>query len=296
MEKLRFSGHDTFIVRTFWPKKGYDFVKSGGNFNADEAVVKLGVGKNMVSSINFWMNALGLLKDNDTTEIADFLFGEDGVDPFLEDVASIWLLHYHLVKTNYSSLYNIVFNSFRKERTVFTKPQLLSFIKRIFRQQNENNINENTIGKDINVFCRLYNTPDYKTITKNFEDEIGGLFQELELMISSLEKDIQDGMNKKHEWFYLQPDNHQTLPPLVTMYSILDQYEGDTNISFRRLEIDENSPGLIFLLNKEGLYQQLKEIERLFEEIVISETAGNVNISIPSYLNKWDILRQYYGN
>jgi hypothetical protein len=60
MSKLRFSGHDTFIVRTFWPKKGYDFIKNGGNFNAEDAVIDLGVGKNMVSSINFWMKALGL--------------------------------------------------------------------------------------------------------------------------------------------------------------------------------------------------------------------------------------------
>jgi hypothetical protein len=26
MDKLRFSGHETFIARTFWPKKGYDFI------------------------------------------------------------------------------------------------------------------------------------------------------------------------------------------------------------------------------------------------------------------------------
>jgi len=38
MDKLRFSGHDIFIVRTFWPKKGYDFIRIGGNFNYEDAV------------------------------------------------------------------------------------------------------------------------------------------------------------------------------------------------------------------------------------------------------------------
>lgn len=52
MSKLRFSGHDTFIVRTFWPKKGYDFIKNGGNFSAEDAVVDLGVGKNIYPAIN----------------------------------------------------------------------------------------------------------------------------------------------------------------------------------------------------------------------------------------------------
>jgi hypothetical protein len=55
MDKLRFSGHETFIARTFWPKKGYDFIKQGGKFSSEDAVVELGVGKNMVLSINFWM-------------------------------------------------------------------------------------------------------------------------------------------------------------------------------------------------------------------------------------------------
>lgn len=37
MSKLRFSGHDTFIVRSYWPKKGYDFVKNGYKFSSEDA-------------------------------------------------------------------------------------------------------------------------------------------------------------------------------------------------------------------------------------------------------------------
>jgi len=80
MSKLRFSGHDTFIVRSYWPKKGYDFIKKGCKFSSEDAVVELGVGKNMVTSIQFWMKALGLLKDDNTTltNFAKFLFEEQG--------------------------------------------------------------------------------------------------------------------------------------------------------------------------------------------------------------------------
>ncbi|HRW22723.1 MAG TPA: DUF4007 family protein, partial [Bacteroidales bacterium] len=56
-EKLTFSGHETFHCRTFWLKKGYDFLVSGNNTfkNEEAAVVELGVGKNMVASIRYWM-------------------------------------------------------------------------------------------------------------------------------------------------------------------------------------------------------------------------------------------------
>lgn len=46
--KFSFSGHDTFHCRQLWLKKGYDYVKGGKNFNDEDAVVHLGVGKNIL--------------------------------------------------------------------------------------------------------------------------------------------------------------------------------------------------------------------------------------------------------
>ena len=62
-----------------------------------------------------------MLDERDSpTEIAEYLFGKKGNDIYLEDYGTIWLLHYHLVKTNKASIYNLVFNEFRKERIDFT--------------------------------------------------------------------------------------------------------------------------------------------------------------------------------
>lgn len=54
-------------------KKGYDFVKRERNFNAPDAVIDLGVGKNMVSSIRFWLKSFGLYDGKDLSELADYL-------------------------------------------------------------------------------------------------------------------------------------------------------------------------------------------------------------------------------
>ena len=48
-KRLVFSGHESFQCRNLWLKKGYDFIKNGNSFNDEDAVVKLGVGKNMVT-------------------------------------------------------------------------------------------------------------------------------------------------------------------------------------------------------------------------------------------------------
>ena len=48
ISKPIFSGHESFACKSHWLKRGYDFVNAGNNFNDDEAVVHLGVGKNMM--------------------------------------------------------------------------------------------------------------------------------------------------------------------------------------------------------------------------------------------------------
>ena len=51
--KYRFSGHQTFAFRYGWLEKGVKAVAaSAGIFGAEDAIVQLGVGKNMVESLS----------------------------------------------------------------------------------------------------------------------------------------------------------------------------------------------------------------------------------------------------
>ena len=60
MAKMTFSGHEKFHCRQFWLKKGYNFLLRGDQFTDDDVMVKLGVGKNMVGSIRYWLKAFDL--------------------------------------------------------------------------------------------------------------------------------------------------------------------------------------------------------------------------------------------
>ena len=62
--KYTFSGHESFTCKTLWLKKGYDFIRNNNNFNSPDSVVELGVGKNMVASIRYWMRAFGLTEND----------------------------------------------------------------------------------------------------------------------------------------------------------------------------------------------------------------------------------------
>ena len=93
---FRFSGHQTFAFRYGWPEKGYDFVIHGNHFSDPDAMITLGVGKNMVESIKYWCEMLGIISEyGKVTAFAQKLLDrENGWDPYLEDNASLWLLHW----------------------------------------------------------------------------------------------------------------------------------------------------------------------------------------------------------
>ncbi len=109
MKKFTFSGHESFHCKPLWLKKGFDFKNNNGNFKDPHSVVNLGVGKNMVSSIRFWMYAFNTLKNNDLTDLAVRLFAEDSWDPYLKDESTLWLLHYLLVSNGYAATPNLIF-------------------------------------------------------------------------------------------------------------------------------------------------------------------------------------------
>lgn len=88
MQKLTFSGHETFTCKQFWLKKGYDFLKKNKKFSSADAVVDLGVGKNMVSAIRYWLKSFGLVDDKDyLNDINEYILGENGKDKYLSIAA-----------------------------------------------------------------------------------------------------------------------------------------------------------------------------------------------------------------
>ena len=284
--KFSFSGHDSFQCRQLWLKKGYDFVKEGKNFNDDDAVVQLGVGKNMVSSIRFWLKAFHIIDNKDNpTEFGKRLFDdENGYDPFLEDEGSLWLLHYQLVKSGFASIYSIIFNEFRKEKLFFNKEIFVNYVKRIGESNPDLNFNENTVAKDFIVFANLYkNDP----LSKDVEDSFSGILSEIELL-----KTTGKG---KEEQFYIENSERDNLPEAVVLFTILDNPTYGNSISLNSLEFDLNSPGSVFALNRSGLMNKISEIVSDFKDITFTDQAGIKELQIKNKPDSFTILDLYYG-
>lgn len=284
--KYTFSGHDSFQCRQLWLKKGYDYVIENRKFNDEDAVVQLGVGKNMVSSIRFWLKAFNIVDNKDfPTEFGKRLFDDEtGYDPFLEDEASLWLLHYQLVKTGFASIYSIIFNEFRKEKLFFNKETYVNYLKRIGESDNDFNFNENTVAKDFNVFTNLYKN---ESESKNIEDSFTGILSEIELLNTT--------GKGKDEQFYIENNERDNLSEFIVLYTILDNLNYGNSIGLNSLEFNINSPGSIFALNRLGLMNKISEIVSEFEEITFTDQAGIKELQIKNKVEAFTVLDKYYG-
>jgi len=280
LSRYSFSGHESFHCKSLWLKKGYDYLLAGNHFTDIDSVAKLGVGKNMVASIRFWLRAFGLSQSDDLTGIADFLFDtEYGRDPYAEDLNTLWVLHFLLVVTGVASIYNLTFVEYQREKKEFSKDELRNFIKRKCSVPEQRNVyNENTVKKDIGVLLKNYVAP--KDL-KNIED-FSALLIGLGLIV-----------NKDSDVYSYRVTEPEDIAPDVVLFALLTLSGGDKTLSFDKLQ----KLSLVFCLPIVSLIEIIRKIEKLYPGIVVfSDNSGIKNVQFIGELNRFNVLDNYYDS
>jgi len=102
----QFAGHETFPLRLLWLKKSFEAVGEGAPsrlFREQRVISLFGVGRNMAASMRYWALASGFFVENDrqikATELGAAILSDRGFDPYLEQPATVWLVHWHLAST-----------------------------------------------------------------------------------------------------------------------------------------------------------------------------------------------------
>lgn len=286
IKKFTFSGHESFPCKTLWLKKGYDFITNGGDFNADEAVVRLGVGKNMVSSIRYWIKAFGFNNER-TNWIAEYIFDTvDGKDPFVEDIGTLWLLHFLLIYTEEASLYNLFFVDFQKERREFDRSQVVSFVKRKMAEAGKDTLfNENTVKKDVGVLLLNYCLPKNPQSNEDFST----LLMDLDLL-RQMERRWSDVDGRDRYVFNIE-GKRQVVPEIFLFAILMMKDELDKSISYDIMQ----ELGLIFCMNDLEVIDMLKLLsEKYSDSLAYSDVAGIRQLQFINKIEAKQILDEYY--
>lgn len=282
-KKFSFSGHESFPCKSLWLKKGYDFVVAGNDFNSPEAVIGLGVGKNMVASIRFWLKAFGVIENDEVTWIGNYLFDDaKGKDKYLEDIATLWLLHFNLVFSEEATLYNLFFCGVQRERTQFEREQVLTYVKLKMVEVGKMTLfNANTVKKDIGVLLQNYTLPRKPQSNEDFSS----LLIDLDLI----------RQNSEVKTYYFNVDGKRNVTKEVFLYGLLKlkEQEGDNTISFETIQ---ERVGLVFCMQDYETINMLKQLADEYSQyFAYSDVAGIKQVQFTKDLNAKQVLDNYYG-
>ena len=280
--KYVFSGHESFPCKTLWLKKGYDFVVHNKDFNNPEAVIDLGVGKNMVASIRYWLKVFGLCQNDQPTWLGNYLFNdENGRDPYMEDLATLWILHFHLVFNQDATLYNLFFCGYQKGHTQFEREQIVTYVKLNMIEANKQNVfNENTVKKDVSVLIQNYALPRKYQSNEDFSS----LLIDLDLI----------RQNTEGKGYYVNIDGKRKVAKEIFMYAllVLKEQEGDNTISYDTVQ---DKVGLTFCMQDYETIEILKLLANEYSNYMsYSDNAGIRMIQFTQNLGKEQVLNDYY--
>ena len=239
----------------------------------DEAVSHL-------KDIGDWLRVYGVTTDDEPTAIANYIFNDEkGRDPFIEDLGTLWLLHFLLVSKEEATLYNWLFVRLQRERKVFDRQQVVNFVKRLLTEDSKQSIfNENTVKKDVGVLLQSYVLPQKAKAL----DDYSALMIDLDLL-----RITEDGKS-----YQFNIEGKRQVPWQIFLYAILQMKGEDKTVSYDTLQ----DIGLMFCMNDIEVIEMCKVIESHHpDDVRYTDTAGNKQIQFINEINSEDALEEYYG-
>lgn len=282
LTNISFGRHGSFQLRYGWLTKGFQACQKNSNniFNSDNATAILGVGKNMVGSISYWLKATQIFNsDNKPSLLGERLLGE--YDTYLEDDATLWILHLKLAQNKElsTSIYWL-FNHFHKNS--FTLDEAFNALKHFLIDSKQ--VSETTLKMDIGVILRMY--APHKSDKTQIEEMLESPLSLLNL--------IEYHNGKYH---FIQSKKEQ-IPVEIIAYAINDYFIDSKTIPVKDLmHGDKLALGNILKISEENLIFYLEKLAHTYpKDFQLREDAGIFQLHNSYKTNKLDFLKKYYAN
>jgi hypothetical protein len=264
----RFSGHETFACRYAWLPKAYRAIQADPHifFNEDAAMVELGIGKNMVRALRFWVDAMGVAqpsadRTHSVTDLGSAIFGADGCDPFLEETKTLWLLHWTLSSAAAPALFawNYLLGSWPYPE--FSRSEALAaFIRQSQRLGYTHS--SVTLSQHLDVFLHTYQSA--RSARVGIEDSLDGPFVELRLLQQTGERRSDAG-----RWEPVYAFRRESKPEIsdeLFAYALLDYWDrvapAEKTMLVRTVVSAPGAPGQAFKLPEEDVRSRLETLSR----------------------------------
>lgn len=296
---LTFAKHETFHIREGWLFKGMAAIKQvedGGRlptiFLDKDSPERLGIGRNMVRALRYWMQATGLAEERLEGRAVQHLtpFGELvwQHDPYLESEGTLWLIHYNLVcNRELSTSWYWFFNHYVPNS--FTDEQALESLQHwVVTTEPDRRVAKSSLRKDVACLLRTY-LPDDHARTPEY-------LRESPLAQLGILLEFEDGSQKR---YHLQRADGSRLHPLIALYVMVDRQikerEGSSEVRLSQLLQEPRNVGRVFNLTTAVLTDLIAVLNRNYPDMVVRlvRTAGLDQLTLP-LITPEEVLKEYY--
>lgn len=264
----------------------------GSIFNRPDALATLGVGKNMVGAIRYWLLTTRMAREEGkgrelrAEELGQSLFADAGWDPFLEDEATLWLLHWQLAGPQTGSFtWAYAFNCFRDWE--FSRETLVEAILGATYTLSKPPSRE-TVERDVGCLLQTCVSDEKSALG---EDNLDSPLRALQLI-----RPTQRGQYR----FLIEA--HPTLPPALFFYALAKfwtwKHPEARTLSVWDLCYAEGSPGLVFKLDENSVLNYLDGLSPATQgQLRFEDTAQNRQVVLEegSTIAPFSFLESYYA-
>ena len=291
---VSFGRHESFPLRFGWITKGLEALADNPNvFASEDATVTLGVGKNMVAAMRYWLLATRVAKRTTRNGLARTAIGEilfpdgEGGDRYLEDDGTIWLLHW-LLATNPTEATAIYwfYNHFHKPE--FTSEEASSALREFARQRITAKAATTTLNRDANLLLRMYAQSSGGTRLLA-EDALDSPLAAL-LLLERLDR----------QTWHATPKDREEIPLTAFACAVADVFahKGLDQLPVEQLMYSDQehcAPGAVFRLTENGLTDKLEALCDAYpRSLRLNRTAGLYQLYKLGPFDQMTILEEHY--
>lgn len=298
---MPFAQHQTFHIREGWLFKGMAAIKEAEAhdelptiFTDKDAPERLGIGRNMVIALRFWMQATGLTEEQKEnhftiqrlTPLGELIWKHD---QYLESDVTLWMIHYQLVcSKGLATTWYWFFNHYAP--TIFDETSVLDALSQwVITTQHDKSVAKSSLEKDIECLLKTYLLGEK---SRTPEQLIDSPMARLGL--------IQNVSEDSRTLYRLLQADRTRINPLVLLYVLVDQQKRERQIT-REVKLSQilrepMNVGRVFNLNTTTLNDLLIELKTNHPELSIQfiRTAGLDQLYLPD-IEPIEILKRCYS-
>lgn len=278
MVEYSFSGHETFSLRITWLPKAVAALISGKDPFRDprKGMEALGIGKNMVQSLAFWIQATGVAAKSEKSDFTVTDFGkqvfdaENGKDPYLENTQTLWLLHWNLCqgwmegeRHRRPYAWHHFVNKLRDDEITATET-----VDHFQGAENSSGreLSGVTLRQHFDVFLRTYVDGESSGPRALPEDTLDSPLTPLRLIRPHGEKKLVSG--RREPAYRIQYGPKPSLS-LLTFRHCLHQwwnqaYPNEQALTVRQISLGDDSPGRVFRLPENSIHDLVVNLSKQF--------------------------------